>query len=276
MTPSRRTAIAGGMALLAGAAAPARPTAATWIGYEGRLRDRLKDAGGGRFDDEAARALMALTNAARRDAGTGPLAWHEDLARTARAHAADLAQRIYVEHVSPEGFDPTDRLGLVARRLLCTASENIAYRRGAGPHEAPDLMEQWRDSRPHWQNLLRDKHTHAGFGVARLRERTYAVGLYARPDGELATAVPFRPAGAGPILAAIQGLEEPYVGAWLDDQLRGGRRVPMAEPRPDANPGVYRLRIDRRVRDRTFESLFGPIFVWRHTGSAAPLARTPG
>ncbi len=268
--------MAGGMALLAGAAAPARLTAATWIGYEGRLRARLDDAGGGRFDEAAARELMGLTNAAREAAGAGPLAWREDLAQTARAHAADLAQRIYVEHVSPEGFDPTDRLGLLARRLLCTASENIAYRRGAGSHDAVDLMAQWRDSRPHWQNLLRDKHTHAGFGVARLRERTYAVGLYARPDGELAAPVPFRPAGAGPILAAIQGLGEPYLGAWLDDQLRGGRRVPMAEPRPDAHPGVYRLRIDRRVRDRTFESLFGPIFVWRHIGPAAALARRPG
>lgn len=272
MTPSRRAAIAGGMALLAGAAAPVRASAASWIAYGGRLRERLADAGGGRFDDRAGRELMALTNAARRDAGATPLAWHEALAETARAHAADLAQRNYVEHVSPEGFDPTDRLGLLARRLLCTTSENIAYRRGAGPAEAADVMEQWRDSPPHWQNLLRPKHTHAAFGVARLHERTYAVGLYARPDGELPAAVPFRPSGAGPILAAVDGLGEPYVGAWLEDQLRGGLRAPLAGA---ANPGVYRLRIDRRVQEQTFESLYGPIFVWRHTGAAATLARTP-
>ncbi|MCR5878723.1 CAP domain-containing protein [Phenylobacterium sp. J367] len=256
MTPSRRLVLAGGLGLAVGAAAPAR-TAQAWIAYAARLRERLGDAGGGRFDDGTARELLTLTNTARRTAGAMALAWHDELAQAARAHAADLAQRAYVEHLSPEGFDPTDRLGLVARRLLCTPSENIAYHRGDTPHSAADLMGQWRRSASHWTNLLRPRHSHTGFGVVRRGERTYAVGLYARPDGELTNALPFRVASPETIAGVVAELTAPYIGFWLEDQARPGRRVSGR-----AGPGVYRLRIDRRLDGRAYTSLYGPIFIW--------------
>ncbi len=258
LTPSRRATLAGGLSLLAGGAAPARRSAANWIAYEGRLRARLAEAG--RFDAGLARGLLELTNRARRGAGAGDLAWHPALAETARAHAADLAQRSYVEHVTPEGFDPTDRLGLLSRRLIATASENIAYRRGGPPHTAADLMTTWRKSPPHWTNLLRSRHSHVGYGVVQAGDRTYGVGLYAAPDGELAAELPFRPQGPRPLLAAVEGLGERYMGVWLADELNGGARVPITAGRLPG--GVYRLRIDRRVRERLYTSLFGPIIAW--------------
>lgn len=258
MSQSRRALLAGGLALLGGAAAPAGHPARAWIVYEARLRARLGDAGGGRFDDGLARGLLERTNRARSAAGAPSVAWHEALAETARAHAADLLQRDYVEHVTPEGFDPTDRLGLLARRLLGSASENIAYRRGELPHTPDDLIGQWRRSAPHWANLRRASHSHVGYGVARMGERTYAVGLYGRPDGELPVPAPFRTSDPRAVARAVEGLSAPFLGFWLEDQVTGGR-VSGAH----AGPGVYRLRIDRRVREGAFTSLFGPIFVWR-------------
>jgi uncharacterized protein YkwD len=261
----RRAVLAGGFAAFAAAASAAPTKAEAWIAYEARLRARLADAGGGRFDEAAARALLRLTNAARTRTGTAELAWSDDLAESARAHAADLAARSYVEHVSPDGFDPTDRLGLLARGMLATPAENIVYHRGGPQVGAEALMAQWRRSPPHWTNLLRPRHSHAGFGVVRKDDRAYGVGLYARPDGALAAPLPFYVESAAQVMRAVRGLPRPFIGFWLDDQLGGRGRVGLASGggHPGAGPGVYRLRLDRQMGERSFQSLYGPIFVWR-------------
>src|SRR5688572_21532215 len=90
-------------------AAPPASDASAWSHYEARLRARLADAGGGHFDEAAGQAALEATNRARAAAGAPAVVWHDELAQAARAHAADLAQRAYVEHLSPEGFDPSHR-----------------------------------------------------------------------------------------------------------------------------------------------------------------------
>jgi uncharacterized protein YkwD len=260
----RRAVLAGGFAAFAAAASAAPTKAEAWIAYEARLRARLADAGGGRFDEAAARALLTLTNAARSEARAPDLAWSDELAKAARAHAADLAARAYVEHVSPDGFDPTDRLGLLARRMLGTPAENIVYHRGGPQVRAGALMAQWRRSPPHWTNLLKPQHSHAGFGVVRKDDRAYGVGLYARPDGTLAAPLPFRVESPAEVVRAVRGLPRPFIRFWLDDQLREGGRVGMESGGDQPGAGrVYRLRLDRQVGERSFLSLYGPIFVWR-------------
>lgn len=204
MSVTRRRAIGATLALVAAPAAAesardAAPPAAdveAWSGYEARLRARLADAGGGRFDPEGARALMPLTNAARLAAGADALTWHAELARTANAHAADLAHRDYLEHLTPEGFDPSHRFWLMGRTTIGSPSENIAYHRGPPPTATPArMLDLWRKSRGHWRNLLRSDHTHVGYGVVRRADRTWAVGLYARPLATLSEALPFRAQG---------------------------------------------------------------------------------
>jgi uncharacterized protein YkwD len=258
----RRAVLAGGFAALAAAASAAAKASLTgWIDYEARLRDRLADAGGGRFDEAAARGLLALTNAARKTAGVKPVASSADLAETARAHAADLAHRGYIEHLSREGFDPSDRLGLLARRMIGSTSENIAYHRGARPATAGDLMQLWRTSPQHWRNLLRDKHSHAGFGVVRKGEQAYAVGLYARPDGSLAHPLAFQVRTAAEVQRASAG-----AGARIElealDAGRDRRGTLALHELADAPAGAYQLLVQRRVDARTYAVLTGPIFVW--------------
>lgn len=255
MRPTRRRLLAGAGALIAGGAARARPQAEQWIAYEARLRARLDDAAGGRFDAEDARALLAQSNAARKTLGVAPLAWNATLAETARAHAADLAHRRYFEHVSPEGFDPTDRLGLVGRKMLATTSENIAYHRGTEPASAADLFDLWRKSPPHWNNLRSARHSQAGFGVVRLGDRAYAAGLYAHPDGELAAPLPFRLRASGEIAHALGAGADRYLEAWLEDQCGPARRR-LAD---GAEAGVWRLRLDKPMGAGRYMSLYGPI-----------------
>src|SRR5690349_13299081 len=111
---ARRSLLAGlgSLVALPALASPAGVGPEAWLAYEARLRARLVDAGGGRFDAVAERRLLDLTNAARASNGAGACLWSDELALTARAHAADLADRGYVEHLAPEGFDPTHRIGV--------------------------------------------------------------------------------------------------------------------------------------------------------------------
>jgi uncharacterized protein YkwD len=262
---SRRVLLTGlgGLVASPALAHPAAISEDVWLGYEARLCARVDDAGGGRFQAATERELLALTNAARGAAGASACGWNEELARVARAHAADLAGRGYVEHLSPEGFDPTHRVGLLARRMIGSASENIAFRRAGDPTTAAELMAIWRKSEPHWTNLLRPRHAQVGFGVVAKGERTYAVGLYARPDGVLGAPLPFRLAGdedlsrvlldTSPMFDSF-ALADPLDEAAIRARLEGEGREPLP-------PGVYQLRPRRRMDARRYQVLWGPIFV---------------
>lgn len=260
---SRRRLLGATTSLLAGPAlALDAGDTAGWITYERRLRGRLADAGGGRFDEPMARELLTLTNAARIAVGAAACRWNGELATVARAHAADLASRSYVEHLTPEGFDPGHRLGLIARTLIGSASENIAYRRHHLPAKASDLMTTWRASAPHWTNLLRLSHTDIGLGVAIRGERTYAVGLYARPDGALATALPFRVGDERELAAVIHTASPPLDGFSLTDPVDEERPIDWTRtPVLKLAPGVYQLRPRRRIDARRHAILWGPIFL---------------
>ena len=262
---TRRALLAGMGSLAATPAFAASVTvgAGAWIAYEARLRERLADAGGGRFDSASERQILALTNTARAADGAGACRWNDELALTARAHAADLAQRDYVEHLTPEGFDPTHRMGVLARRMIGSASENIAYRRAPVAPSAQDLMGIWRSSESHWRNLLRPAHTHAGFGVAVRADRTYAVGLYANPDGNLAKPLPFRVEGEAD-LASVLAQASPRIERFsLTDPSDEAARLAVVQDAigPRLSPGVYQLRPRRQVGERRYQILWGPIFV---------------
>lgn len=264
LAPTRRGLIAGAAGLLlAGAAFAglAAPAADRWIAYQRRLAARLQDAAGGAFDEAAARALLAKSNQARAEAGVGKVVWHPELAATARAHVADMAQRDYFEHLSPEGFDPTDRLGLVGRTTLGSTSENIAYHRGSTPGTAEGLFDLWRKSPPHWMNLRRDKHTHAGFAVLRKGDRTYAAGLYARPDGALAEAVPFVVREPQAPARALAGLPSDWRASAFVAGQQSGRGYDLADL-GSAPSGVYKLQIEKPTGPRSFLYLPGPVVYW--------------
>lgn len=231
-------------------AAPSASDPTPWIAYEQRLRERLDDAGGGQFDEPAGRELLKQTNTERRQANAGPLAWREDLARTACAHAADLAHRGYFDHLSPEGFDPSHRCWLLARRMIGSPSENIGYRRAPRPPTPRELMAGWRHSPPHWRNLLSPAHTHAGFGVCRHGNAVWAVGLYAHPHADLARPMPFQPASYAEVEASI------------GDGLPAGARVSFGRPQGSRGaPRMMQISLRRPIGDRRVELVGGPIFV---------------
>ncbi|MEO6338995.1 MAG: CAP domain-containing protein [Caulobacteraceae bacterium] len=263
----RRALLAAAAAGLVGGPAGAEAAdkladTAQWLAYEARLRARLRDGGGGAFNETMARELLAATNAVRATSKAGPCTWDGELATAARAHAADLAARNYVQHVTPEGFDPPHRVGLLARRMIGSASENIAYRRYAAPATTAQMMQLWRDSPRHWANLRRPIHTRAGYGVVTLGERTYAVGLYAQPDGELGVSLPFRVTSELELEPSLSSIDPPSDAFTLSDPA--DEREVLAFARgltPRLKPGVYQLGPQRRLEGEWVSVLWGPIFV---------------
>jgi hypothetical protein len=222
-----------------------------WMGYERRLRARLADAGGGRFDEMGAMAILDLTNAARGEAGASPLRWREDLALTARAHAADIARRKVVAHISPEGFDPSHRFWLLSRTTIGSPAENIAFARSSpAPPTAAHLMEVWRASPPHWANLLRTTHTAAGFGLVRTGDEAWLVGLYARPLATLAQPLPLKPSGME-IARAMDSLPR---------ELRPRIGEPQGAGAVDGELRILQLQAQRREAD-DIELIGGPVFL---------------
>lgn len=264
MSTSRRGVLALGAAAIGdrafaqrGAAVANAPTAAdtsAWSGYEARLRARLKDAGGGAFDLAAAHRVLSLINQARAAAGATGLEWHEELADTASAHAGDLARRGYVEHLSPEGFEPSHRFWLIGRTTIGSPSENIAYHRGAGAPATPgDLVKLWRNSPGHWRNLLRPTHTHAAFAIVRRPEKAWLVGLFARP---LATLVE-------PLALRATGLEISRALRSLPGELHASVSIPQGSRMGTVNgpPPVLQITATRPAGLGTFDVIGGPIFL---------------
>lgn len=265
MSLTRRTALSLGAVALAApavaigvteprAAAPSSSDIQAWSDYEVRLRNRLADAGGGKFDETTARAVLELTNQARQATGAQALVWHTELAGAACAHAGDLAHRHYIDHLSPEGFDPSHRFWLTGRTTVGSPSENIAYHRGEGPPiTAPGLLRNWRNSPRHWGNLLNPRHSHGGIGLVRTADRAWLVGLYAQPLATLSEPLAFRPEGDA-INRALQGLSPVLLPRLTRPQ---GSLAGI----DTASRSIRQIAAVRRVGLGAFDLIGGPIFL---------------
>ncbi|MGY1635080.1 CAP domain-containing protein [Geodermatophilus sp. SYSU D00742] len=104
--------------------------------------------------------VLTLVNEARAAAGCRPLVADSALAAVARAHSADMRDRDYFSHDTPEGLSPFDR----ARKagVGYARAENIAY----GQADAAEVMDDWMTSSGHRANILDCELTKLGVGVA--------------------------------------------------------------------------------------------------------------
>lgn len=103
--------------------------------------------------------VIDIVNRERSAAGCGEVRHDEGLARVARAHSADMAQRNFFSHTNPDGLGPFDRArnaGVEAR------AENIA----AGQSTPAAVMEGWMNSEGHRANILNCDLSRVGVGRA--------------------------------------------------------------------------------------------------------------
>ncbi|CAM3235892.1 CAP-associated domain-containing protein [Filibacter tadaridae] len=105
--------------------------------------------------------LFDLTNAARVRHGLNFLKWDGIVSDTARKHSTDMAVNDYFNHENKQGKSPFDRMeddGIKFRG----AGENLAYGQSSSIFAHEGLM----NSAGHRENILLDKYSHLGTGVA--------------------------------------------------------------------------------------------------------------
>ena len=106
---------------------------------------------------EAAEAVAALVNAARRDAGLSELELDADLCAAAQARAQEIAQSF--SHTRPDGsscFTILEEFGISYR----AAGESIAM----GQRTPEEVMDGWMNSSGHRANILNGTFPSIGVG----------------------------------------------------------------------------------------------------------------
>ena len=93
--------------------------------------------------------VFDLVNQIRAENGLEPFVYNETLTQIARTHSQDMIDRSYVDHISPDGDDPFDRME-AAGLTFTAAAENIAV--GYSTPEA--AVEAWMNSPGHQANIL--------------------------------------------------------------------------------------------------------------------------
>jgi uncharacterized protein YkwD len=104
--------------------------------------------------------VLALVNQERAAAGCAAVVADTALADVARAHSADMRDRSYFSHVTPEGLDPFARAR--AAGVGYARAENIAQ----GQPDPAAVMAAWMNSPGHRANILDCSPTKLGVGVA--------------------------------------------------------------------------------------------------------------
>ncbi len=107
-------------------------------------------------------ALDAL-NAYRQANGLGTLRYSVTLQNAADAHAKDMHDRNFFDHVNPDGDGPGDR-AVAAGFCHPYGGENIAYGQNAND-TVSQVMTAWQNSPGHNANMLRAGFEYVGIGV---------------------------------------------------------------------------------------------------------------
>ena len=128
---------------------------------------------------------LELVNGAREQHGLPALQSRPELDRAAQAHAEDMLNRNYFDHVSPQGKTVFDRYVAAGGSRWRLVAENIGRCATCkGPPRIADitrLQDGWMRSASHRENILSRGVTQFGFGMAAANGGLYAVQSFAGP-----------------------------------------------------------------------------------------------
>ncbi len=175
------------------------------------------------------------SNEARAAHGLGALAWDDAAYRAARAHALDMLERGYFDHVNPEGQGPADRMwaaGVIEARV----GENLAFYEGYPPeHAARVVVGDWLNSPPHRRSLLDPEFTHLGLALVQKGDRVVVVqNFLARPFKVWVWQTPSRMREG---YLRYQGRSRATVGLFVNDALRVALQPPRWSGQLELEPG---------------------------------------
>lgn len=120
--------------------------------------------------------VIELTNLARSREGLAPLVVNDRLSAAASAHARDMAQKGYFDHLSPNGEGPEERCRRAG--VADFSGENICM----GTPTAKPTVDLWLASPGHRSNILSASNRETGVGFAKNpKGETYWVQLFGAP-----------------------------------------------------------------------------------------------
>jgi uncharacterized protein YkwD len=145
-----------------------------------------------------AERLAELTSQRRREAGLEPLEADPELLPAAQAHALDVLERGYLDHVTPGGLDPAERVALLHRRLVGRVGENLAEQQGLAAKQlagqigllAAKIVDGWMQSPGHRENILDGDYTHLEIAAAARDDAVVVVQLFEARQALLAEPLP--------------------------------------------------------------------------------------
>lgn len=126
-------------------------------------------------------AVLELVNRERRRAGVGELAPDSQLSRIAREHSEEMRDNGFFDHVTPDGEGLVERMregGVAFRRVAENVARVDGYREPAAA-----LHRTLMGSAAHRSNMLDDRFTQVGIGVAREGDRWWLTQVFLRPPG---------------------------------------------------------------------------------------------
>lgn len=133
---------------------------------------------------------LDLVNLARSEVGLTELDPSGILNQAAQDHAADMLDRDFYGHATPEGDTPFDRFIAAGGNRWAVSGENIATCEGCPP--PPDVgrvqafHEGWMQSPDHRENILSEGFDSFGFGIAGEGSAVYAVQTFSGPGADAA------------------------------------------------------------------------------------------
>ena len=132
-----------------------------------------------------AKALLDLTNSARKTANLPSLSDNSALDSAAKAKARDMFRRGYWSHNAPDGTTPWRFIDASGYKYAF-AGENLAR----GFETSNGVMSAWLKSPTHRANILDKNYTNVGFAVVPGRmsgaETILIVAMYGKPETTLA------------------------------------------------------------------------------------------
>lgn len=127
------------------------------------------------------RVLVDLTNGNRLAFELNQLTVNPLLEAAAAKKAADMAEKSYFAHTSPEGVTPWFWFSDAGYRFV-SAGENLAVHFS----DSPDVVRAWMNSPSHRANILNQNFTEIGIAMSRGyyqgRPTVFVVQMFGRPD----------------------------------------------------------------------------------------------
>lgn len=144
---------------------------------------------GTNFLEKVENLVLRKVNREREEAGLSALSFNEDLRSAARLRSRELYKANKFEHKRPNGDEWYSVLDVDIPVDYYAAGENLCMTEYNDPKNhsgksATFWVTQWKESKPHYENMMRSEYSHAGVGIYYIKKdgmvHAYATMIFAK------------------------------------------------------------------------------------------------